>query len=63
MGELLVYATYMLICAFIASYIAHRKRRSVGLWFLLGGLLGFFGILIISLLDTAGLEWVQRKRK
>ena len=62
-GAALVYIGYALICAFIASYMAHRKRRSMGLWFILGGLLGIIGLIILSLLDSAGVEWAPKKPK
>ena len=55
-GELTIgYLIYAAVCGLTAVFMARRKNRGAGLWFILGGLLGIFGLIILGFLDDEGL--------
>lgn len=58
----LVGLVYSLICAITAAYMANRKGRSSGLWFLLGFFLGIIALVILAWLDNVGIRWSAARR-
>ena len=56
------YLSYAAVCGLIAVFMARRKNRGPGLWFLLGGLLGVFGLIILGFLDDEGVRWSSRRK-
>ena len=56
------YIVYAIVCGLIAVFMAKRKNRSPGLWFILGGLLGIFGLIILGFLDDGGIRWSTKRK-
>ena len=59
----LVSVFYFGTCAIVSAVMAKRKNRNVGLWFVLGACLGILAIIILGMLDNAGIRWSVIRRR
>ena len=63
-GELTIgYLIYAAVCGLTAVFMARSKNRGAGLWFILGALLGIFGLIILGFLDDEGVRWSSKRKE